>query len=131
MENASKALLIAGAILIAILLISVGIMVMNSADDVTGQAESSMQSTAIQTFNAQFSNYAGTQKGSAIKTLLNTVTSSNASSDYKVTVTATIDGASYDTVAGITAVVKSTSSYTVTISDSDSNGYYDTIEITG
>ena len=32
MENASKALIIAGAILIAILLISVGILVMNSVN---------------------------------------------------------------------------------------------------
>ena len=35
MENASKALIIAGAILLAILLISLGIMVFTQAQDVT------------------------------------------------------------------------------------------------
>lgn len=33
MENASKALIIAGAILISILLISVGVLIMNSTGD--------------------------------------------------------------------------------------------------
>lgn len=39
MENASKALIIAGAVLISILLISAGILIMNKSKDVTGQAE--------------------------------------------------------------------------------------------
>lgn len=38
MENASKALLIAGAILIAILLISLGIIMFNSSKGTTDQA---------------------------------------------------------------------------------------------
>ena len=46
MENASKALIIAGAILISILLISVGIMVMNSTDEVTGGMQQQMDSTS-------------------------------------------------------------------------------------
>ena len=36
MENASKALIIAGAILISILLISVGVIIMNSTGDIGG-----------------------------------------------------------------------------------------------
>ena len=39
MENASKALIIAGAILIAILLISLGIIMFNSSSGTTDQAE--------------------------------------------------------------------------------------------
>lgn len=35
MENASKALIIAGVILISILLISIGIMLINSGKDIT------------------------------------------------------------------------------------------------
>lgn len=38
MENASKALIIAGAILISILLISLGIIMFNSSKGTTGQA---------------------------------------------------------------------------------------------
>jgi len=40
MENASKALIIAGAILISILLISLGIMMFNSSKGTTDQAAS-------------------------------------------------------------------------------------------
>lgn len=39
MENASKALIIAGAILISILLISLGIIMFNSSKGTTDQAE--------------------------------------------------------------------------------------------
>lgn len=38
MENASKALIIAGAVLISILLITVGIVLMNKSSDVSDQA---------------------------------------------------------------------------------------------
>lgn len=38
MENASKALIIAGAILISILLISLGIVMFNASKETTGQA---------------------------------------------------------------------------------------------
>jgi type II secretory pathway pseudopilin PulG len=69
MENASKALLIAGAILIVIVLISVGMLIVNSTQDVTEQAGSTATSQAIQAFNQQFTQYEGTQKGSTIKTL--------------------------------------------------------------
>ena len=40
MENASKALIIAGAILVSILLISVGVLVMQSMNPMTEQAQS-------------------------------------------------------------------------------------------
>ena len=59
MENASKALIIAGAILISILLISVGIIVINAINDPVSQAGSSAESQAIQIFNAKFDAYVG------------------------------------------------------------------------
>ena len=75
MENASKALLIAGAVLIVIVLISVGMLIVNQASSVTDQAGDSMTGQAIDAFNNQFQNYAGIQKGSSIKTLLSGFTS--------------------------------------------------------
>ena len=62
MENASKALIIAGAILIAILLISVGIMVMNSMNKPLDQASQEADAQAVQIFNAKFSPYMGKDK---------------------------------------------------------------------
>lgn len=43
MENASKALIIAGAILISILLISLGIIMYNASTGTTDQAENTAQ----------------------------------------------------------------------------------------
>ena len=61
MENASKALIIAGAILLAILLISLGIMIFNQAQSaIDGSGMSDAELTA---FNQKFTKYEGKQKG--------------------------------------------------------------------
>ena len=100
MENASKALIIAGAILISILLISVGILVMNSASGVQDEMASQMDATQKQSFNAQFSNYSGTNKtASDVRALYNTVNSSNATHDDSTRVVFTINGAEPDATA--------------------------------
>lgn len=52
MENASKALLIAGAILLAILLISLGIMIFSQGQDTVNN--SGMSQAAITAFNNKF-----------------------------------------------------------------------------
>lgn len=77
MENASKALLIAGAILICIVLISVGMLVLNSTTDVTDQVGDITASQAAQAFNNQYMNYAGMQKGSSVKRLIDTIATNN------------------------------------------------------
>ena len=51
MENASKALIIAGAILLAILIISLGIMIYNQASGVVNN--NSMSQVDISSFNQQ------------------------------------------------------------------------------
>lgn len=77
MENASKALIIAGAILISILLISIGIILVNSGRNITDTGAAQMTSQEIQTFNAQFTPYEGTRRGSEIRGLWNAVQASN------------------------------------------------------
>ena len=78
MENASKALIIAGAILISILLISVGIIIMNAINNPVDSAATSADEYAIQQFNAKFTKYEGIQKGSTLSDLTSSVTVSNA-----------------------------------------------------
>ena len=70
MENASKALIIAGAILIAILLVSIGIIVMNSINSPLFQAEDEGQIMSAQMYNSRFTTYVGEQKGTKVKELL-------------------------------------------------------------
>jgi len=78
MENASKALIIAGAILISILLISVGIMVMNSAGSATDEVGSTADSMARQQFNSQFTAYEGKDKSANdVKQLIALIRSNN------------------------------------------------------
>ena len=89
MENASKALIIAGAILLAILIISLGIFVYRQASGAINSG--GMDEVQLATFNAKFRQYEGTQTGSVVKDLINTVLTNNnaeeASEDTYVDVT--------------------------------------------
>ena len=75
MENASKALIIAGAILLAILIISLGILIYNQASGIVGN--NTMSEVDIQTFNQKFTQYVGEQRGSAVRSLIQQVQASN------------------------------------------------------
>ena len=75
MENASKALIIAGAILLSILLISLGIVIFSQAQDTV--TNSGMSDAEISSFNNRFIKYEGTRKGSVVKTLIQEVIASN------------------------------------------------------
>ena len=85
MENASKALIIAGAILLAILLISLGIIIFSQAQDTINN--SGMSQAELQTFNQQFVKYEGSQKGTVVKSMMQEVLAVNANgSGHTITV---------------------------------------------
>ena len=75
MENASKALLIAGAILLSILLIAIGIYVFNAANSTITSSMSSMDTQEREAFNNNFTTYQGKQSGSNVISLLTRVAS--------------------------------------------------------
>lgn len=76
MENASKALIIAGAILLSILIISLGIMIYNQAAGVANTEQ--LDGVEISTFNTQFTSYEGNNKrGAEVNSLLSTIQSNN------------------------------------------------------
>ena len=81
MENATKALLIAAAVLIAILLISLGVGVFNTASESMGDAD--LSEYEIQKFNEKFAQYNGNNKsGAEVNALMQTVfTHNNAQAD--------------------------------------------------
>lgn len=70
MENASKALIIAGAILLSILIIAIGMYIYNSSQSSIMGAGDALSSYEVDSFNAQWDVYAGEQPGSNVKTLL-------------------------------------------------------------
>ena len=71
MENASSALIIAGAILLAILIIAIGIYIFNSAQGTIDSSLQSMSSQEKDAFNSQFTSYQGDKiSGSNVKALM-------------------------------------------------------------
>lgn len=70
MENASKALLIAGAILLAILIIAIGMFIYNSAQSTVNDSMTSLTTQEVDAFNNQFISYEGKQTGSNVKALI-------------------------------------------------------------
>lgn len=77
MENASKALIIAGAILLAISIIGIGMFIYSkSATTIQGTDFSTEQVAA---YNQKFDNYLGTQSGSNVRALCDTIRNHNLS----------------------------------------------------
>lgn len=78
MENATKALMIAGAVLLAIMIIGVGMLIFNSANGTIGNATSRMSQQEKDLFNSQFTSYEGSRVlGSNVKALISTIIASN------------------------------------------------------
>ena len=82
MDNASKALILSGALLIAALIVSLGIAMFNSASSVVETTESSIATGTIAQFNAQFEKHFGKNKSrEQAKALARLVAISNANGD--------------------------------------------------
>jgi hypothetical protein len=77
MENASKALLIAGAILICILLIGVGMLIYNNAMQNIEGGMSSMDENAKLQFNTKFTQYEGKKSGANVRALIGNIITNN------------------------------------------------------
>lgn len=117
MENASKALLIAAAVLIVILLIALGMRIFNSTGDSSGQAEDLSASTQMQTFNAQFTGYLGTNRNATtVRNLQAIVNASNTrNSQHQVTFTAPSGGIKDGSVYEVKATYDNNTSYITAI----------------
>ena len=130
MENATKALLIAAAVLVAILIISLGLVVYNMASETVNNS-ANLSEYEIQSFNEKFTKYAVDNKsGSDVNAMLKTVFNHNlaqgeSSTQVKVTGDANLDksatsyekvptGSRYDVVVNVDPNSKMVNSITVT-----------------
>lgn len=75
MENASKALIIAGAILLAILIIALGVFIFNKAKSATNMDDLSNQQ--VEAHNSTFQNYEGNINGTQAKALIDAIRNNN------------------------------------------------------
>ena len=80
MENSSKALLIAGSILVCILVIAVGMYIYNTSGSSIQASVSTMSTSEIEAYNVKYTMYEGEQTGATVKSLVG-VLASNASTN--------------------------------------------------
>ena len=129
MENASKALIIAGAILVAILLISVGVIIIRNANIDPSSTFSEME---ISQFNEKWTKYESPkQSASQVKALISAIAASNSAEG--ATSNADLKYVKIDPSSSVKTrtEVKSAKTYTVECSDVDpADGFIDTIKIT-
>ena len=120
MDNASKALLIAAAVLIVILIIAFGMSVFNSTGDTSGGVEDITKSQEAQAFNAQIMPYVGKNKTAAqVRNLF--ITIDNLEKRYGESI-----------IFGNTVMVEEIEEnrkYNVVITDYDDYGYIEAIMI--
>ena len=132
MENASKALIIAGAILLSILIISLGIMIFNQASGVVDS--NAMDEVAVSAFNQKFQQYEGDNvRGANVKALLSTVTQNNLtnSGDASKQIDVVFGGTNKGKITSTSGITVLTGkSYTVTCTADTKSGYITTVTIT-
>lgn len=68
MENASKALIIAASVLIAIMIIAMGVTIFNNAQNMGDTT--ALDATEINMFNQKFERFSNNQLGSQVKSLI-------------------------------------------------------------
>ena len=82
MENATKALLIAAAVLVAIIIISLGVTIVSGARNQIGKSSDALDDAEIEAFNSKFSSYEGTSvSGTRVKALVKTAYQQNQKED--------------------------------------------------
>lgn len=137
MENASKALIIAAAILIAIVLITLGVYVIGVGQDQI--RNSGMSDIEITTFNQKFTKYEGTRNGSEIKTLIQEVNTSNVSDKREgngrsITLVGAGDPTNKNNADAaltyLTSTIASSARYSVSVEYDTNSGYVNKITIT-
>ena len=122
MENASKALIIAGAILLSILIIALGMSVYNSSKSASANAD--LSATEVSSFNSTFEAYEGKQKGSTVRTLITSILSSNAKNTDKPI------NLSGKTTPGAITTAESNKTFTVTFGYNSDTGLIESCTIT-
>lgn len=86
MENSSKALIIAGTILIIMLVIGAGMLLFGRAGSLSSTVQNNWSQDEVLAFNQKFLKYDGEQKGSRVKELITAVNKSNASTEIRVSI---------------------------------------------
>ena len=134
MENASKALIIAGAILLSILIIGLGMYIYTQASGAMSGANLDPQK--VNAYNSELEQYAGTQSGTNVRALCDVIRAhNNANTDDKTlnidiaisneapATAAPSDKVTASTVNGVKEQIYAGKTYTVTFGYDSNSGY--------
>lgn len=136
MENATKALIIAGAILVSILLVTMGITLLGNTNGLTDSSRTQMSQLEVQEFNGQLEVGIGDNvTGSNVKTMLETIAAKTRDDDSflgtngTVNVTCLTESLTSANINDSIKKIRSTKRYKVTATKDQSTGLYNTITI--
>ena len=102
MDNASKALIIAGAVLISVMLVSIGVLIFNRATDTVNTALTEQDRVAIEMTNQKYKQYQGNSKNrTLVVELLSLI-----KQDYLANAEHTVEVTLNNTPAGNSTTVK-------------------------
>lgn len=125
MENASKALLMAGGILLGVLILALLVTVFTGSKSLSDSYERAKQEEAIQQFNVNFTKYLGQEL-----TIHEVVTICNFADKNKVTVTGGFSGTNADKISeDVASYSTSIKTYKLEINSYSDEGYVNKIKI--
>lgn len=133
MENATKALMIAGAVLIAIMIIGIGMMIYQSASGTIGESLGQVDQMARDSFNSELLAFEGKQKGTQVKALITKIISlntSNSETHPERLITLKVDNSEISDLSAQRASITAGLTYTVTTAEDTTTGYITTISVT-
>ena len=123
MDNASKALVMAGAILIAVMLISLGVLLFNQGQNIAQTAGNGLTQYTINSHNNQFTKYftgsGDSLTGAEVNSLCGEVRTYNSQNELTGTYGTIFDAATGNSQAKFNQTYSNSKRYTVT------GGYYE------
>ena len=141
MENASKALIIAGAILLSILIIGLGMLIFNQAKD--AMSNTGMDKQKIDAYNSEFEAYVGTNvNGTRVRSLIDTIRTHNISTqdDETLEIKLTVQNNGNGNITQKSAAndlnnaktnIKAGKTYSVSVNYDSTTGYINLVTIDG
>ncbi len=134
MDNASKALIMAGAILISIAIVGVGVYIFSSTSSIGNTAGAQIDATQAQMTNSTLRQYASDRaKGTTVTEFLGYLDTLNTMNTLPYPVTVSLDGATLSEPFAI-AAISANAYYTIEITDTQPSttpdGYLDAVAIT-
>ena len=134
MDNASKAIIMAGALLVSIAIVGVGVYLYSSTSSISFMGGQQIDAVAAQTANSVLRNYSGTKvKGSVVNEFKGYIDTLNANYVYPTDVkiaSSKFDNSVSGKIVKATDTINSNAYYTIVLNDGNGDGYYDIAQIT-